>query len=237
MKIELQVLIDMQKIDDVIGEKQILTKKLPEELSSLLTTLSETSKNFEKVKTILEENKKKQKQNELNIKDNNEKIAKYKNQLLEIKTNKEYKALNSEIGHLEKEKSDVDDKILDLMEQESNIKIQLKEAKTTHELAEKNLKENEEKLKKRISDVEKEIVDLRAKRNSLAKHLPTNLVKRYAALIKNKNRKAVVFNINNACSGCGYKIRPQLLIELKGANKHISCENCGRMLVNKPEDI
>ena len=236
MKMDLKVLVDMQKIDDIIGEKTILTKKLPEELSSMKSALTQTGEKLTEVKTKLDENKKNQRLNELKINENNENIAKYKNQLLTIKTNKEYKALNSEVSHLEKINSEIDDDILDLMEQESNIKIELEKATEEHKKAEENLKANEKKLQNKITQVENEIKELREKRNSLAKHISSNLVRRYAALIKNKNRKAVVFSINNACSGCGYKIRPQLQIEVKEGNKHISCENCGRMLVKKPGD-
>lgn len=235
MNIELEVLIQMQEKDDVIGKKEILTRTLPEKLSSMKTNLEEAEITKAATKDELDQNILSQKQNELNIKENNEKIAKYKNQLLTIKTNKEYKALNSEISTLDTKNSKIDDEIINLMEEEAKIKERLKVDIAAFEAAQKELQNNEDKLNKEIEVVKTEIADIRKARNLLAKKLPINLVKRYGMLIKNKNRKAVAFAENGACSGCGYKIRPQLGIELRAQNKVISCESCGRILLKKDE--
>jgi predicted nucleic acid-binding Zn-ribbon protein len=90
-------------------------------------------------------------------------------------------------------------------------------------------------FKKEIEKVNEEIDRLKENRTEYAKQLPMPLVKKYVQLIKNKNHKAVVFNSNNACSGCGFHIRPQILIELNDPNKIIYCENCGRILVRTLE--
>lgn len=237
MKEELEILVEMQKKDDVIGEKKVLTKTLPEQLSSLKHNLTKADEDLKEVKHNLEENLKDQKLKELKIKENIEKTNKYKNQLLTIKTNKEYKALNSEISHLEASNSSVDDDIIELMEQEAELREERKETELRFKSAQDELKQNEEKLKKRIKEVEDQIKKIREERNEIAKKLKTSLVKRYAALIKHKGRKAVAYKINNACSGCGYKIRPQMIIEIDKGEKVVYCENCSRILVYEPQNI
>jgi len=231
MKKQLEILIQMQKLDTIIGEKNILTKELPQQLNSLKQSLKEADETVAATKSELEENLKDQKLKELDIADNNTKIAKYKNQLLTIETNKEYKALNSEINHLEKKNSKIDDELIGLMEAEVEIKEHLEKEEKAQLHASNELKANEDKLEKEIQEVNKEIEELKSKRNGKAKDLPRELIRRYASLIKNKNRKAVVFNDNNACSGCGYTIRPQVAIDIKEGNSVIYCESCGRILV------
>ncbi len=231
MKKQLEILIQMQKLDTVIGEKNILTKELPQQLNSLKQSLKDADETVEASKNELDENQKNQKLKELDITDNNTKSAKYKNQLLTIETNKEYKALNSEINHLEKKNSEIDDELLMLMEAEAELKERLEKERKAQKKASDELKANEEKLEKEIQEVNKKIEELKSKRNVLAKNLPRELIRRYAALIKNKNRKAVVFNDNNACSGCGYTIRPQVVIDIKEGDSVIYCESCGRILV------
>ena len=232
MKKQLEILIQMQKFDTVIGDKNILTKELPQQLNSLKQSLKDADETVAATKNELDENLKDQKLRELDIADNNTKIAKYKNQLLTIETNKEYKALNSEINHLEKKNSGVDDDLIGLMEAESELREHLDEENKAQKKASDELKANEEKLEKEIQEVKKDIEDLKGKRNDMAKDLPRDIIRRYAALIKNKNRKAVVFNDNNACSGCGYTIRPQVAIDIKAGNSVIYCESCGRILVS-----
>ncbi|RLC57597.1 MAG: hypothetical protein DRH89_03160 [Candidatus Cloacimonadota bacterium] len=231
MKKQLGILIQMQKFDTIIGEKNILTKELPQQLNSLKQSLKNADETVAATKSELDENQKDQKLKELDITDNNSKIAKYKNQLLTIETNKEYKALNSEINHLEKKNSRIDDELIGLMEVESELKERLEEERKAQKKASDELKANEEKLEKEIQEVQKDIEDLKSKRNVLAIELPRDLIRRYAALIKNRNRKAVAFNDNNACSGCGYTIRPQVAIDIKEGESVIYCESCGRILV------
>ena len=231
MKKQLGILIQMQKFDTIIGQKNILTKELPQQLNSLKQSLKNADETVAATKSELDENQKDQKLKELDITDNNSKIAKYKNQLLTIETNKEYKALNSEINHLEKKNSRIDDELIGLMEVESELKERLEEERKAQKKASDELKANEEKLEKEIQEVQKDIEDLKSKRNVLAIELPRDLIRRYAALIKNRNRKAVAFNDNNACSGCGYTIRPQVAIDIKEGESVIYCESCGRILV------
>ncbi|MCF7792881.1 MAG: hypothetical protein K9N09_02855 [Candidatus Cloacimonetes bacterium] len=236
MSKKLDILIEMQKCDDIIGEKESLMQSLPEELSSLKENLAVANAQLEDTQKLLDENLKNQKLKELEIKSNKEKIDKYKNQLLTIQTNKEYKALNSEVSHLENKNTGIDDEIIELMEAEANLRNQVKDEQEIQNKAQTELNANEEKLKKKIIEVEKEIDEIRAQRNEMATELPKSVVKRYAALIKNKNRKAVVFEVNGSCSGCHYVIRPQLIIEIKNRKHVVTCESCGRMLVAKPEN-
>lgn len=228
---DLQILVEMQKLDDVIAEKVDLTVALPKQLSGMKTAVKEADEKVEEIKFNVDENRKTQKLKELEIKSNIEQMGKYKNQLLSVQTNKEYKALNSEVTHLEKLNSGIDDNILQLMELENSLKEEMEAAKKVQAATHADLKANEDKLNLQINSETKEITKMRSKRNSLAKDLPRNTVKRYAALIKTRNRKAVVFNLADKCGGCGFSLRPQMMIELKKADKIINCENCGRMLI------
>ena len=223
MNNHIPILVEMQKLDDVIAEKLVLTESLPIRLSGLKKNVEEADRQVNETKARLEENKKEQKLKELEIKSNNEKIIKYKNQLLTAQSNKEYKALNSEVGHLEKQNSLIDDKILQLMEDESLIKAQLEKELKIQAEANEELKANEDSLNIEIQEVNKEIKKFRDQRNNLAKDLPRTLIKRYAALIKNRDRRAVVFNNGNKCGGCGYILRPQVMIELEKGEEIFNC--------------
>jgi uncharacterized protein len=230
---KIEVLNKMQEIDNIIKQKLKLTKKLPNELNTLKKNVKNTNEKLEETKKLLEENLKNQKLKELDIQSNQDKIAKYQNQLLAIKNNKEYKALNSEVSHLEKKNNEIDDLRVELMEEEEALRDQLKVDKKASEQADNELKKNYDRIEKQIQDVKKDIEDLKEKRNKLAQHLPKQMIKRYALLIRHKDRIAVAFNENGACSACGFKIRPQLEIEINKAEKIESCENCGRLLVYK----
>ncbi|MCD4817842.1 MAG: hypothetical protein K8S23_04040 [Candidatus Cloacimonetes bacterium] len=237
MNNELKTMYEMQKIDDIIAQKLILKKDLPLKLNSLKENMKNTTEEWENLKNTLDANLTDQKMRELDIKTNQAQSAKYKNQLLTIKSNKEYKALNKEILHLEKKNAKIDDNRVEMMLEEENLREQIIVAKQNQAKAAKDLKENENKIEQQIVDVNNNIDELKLQRNSLAKsNLSRQMISRYASLIKFKNRKAIVFNEKGACSVCGIKLRPQMIIEIKRGEKITKCENCGRMFVAKPED-
>ncbi|HOQ79873.1 MAG TPA: C4-type zinc ribbon domain-containing protein, partial [Candidatus Cloacimonadota bacterium] len=178
----------------------------------------------------LDNNVKKQKDKELDVKNQKDSIRKYEQQLDGIKNNKEYKALNSQISTLKDKIFNFESELIAVMDEETALKERKKQAEESLKSAKKALSENEDILKKEIIKVEDDIVELKGNRNSIAHEIPMSLVKKYAQLIKNKNRKAVVFLNGNSCGGCGFHIRPQLLIEIKQNDNVNYCENCGRII-------
>jgi uncharacterized protein len=234
---QLKILVQMQTYDDRIGEKEELKILLPKQLHDLIAHVENAQAKVNELQHAQEDKIRQQKQKEIDIKTNIDLMHKYQTQLAEIKTNKEYKALNAEVTSLSAKNSEFETQILTLMEEETTIKDELKVAQADLKQAQKDLEEREGELRMQIEEVDKMITEYKEKRNNLGRGLPLALAKRYVLLIKNKNRKAVVYNNNGTCSGCGFRIRPQLLLELEKQVKMIACENCGRILVHNLADL
>lgn len=234
MKKKVKCLIEMQKCDDRIAEKEILKSELPQQLKSLIEAEEQAkmavAETMEEINQVVIQ----QKDKEIMIKQNKEKANKYEEQLASIKTNKEYKALNSEIALLASLNSELESEIIALMEQENQLKQIKEEREKDLKQKQKNLSDQEDILKKQIAGLDGEIEKFKKERNSLAVDLPKTLIKQYKVLIINRNRKAVAYEQEGACSACGFKVRPQLIIELEKQDKILFCENCNRFLVRKP---
>jgi len=234
---KLRTLVRMQAFDDEIGRCRELQKVLPKQLNTLIQDVEEASAKVQETQNVKDGIVKRQKELEGEIKHNNELKLKYGNQLAEIKTNKEYKALNSEIANLTQKNGDIESQLLELMDTETEINKQLAQYQTELKAAEQRKAAKEDDLRQQISQLDGKIEELRRQRTELAHTLKSDaLVKQYGNLIKNKNNRAVVFNVNGACGGCGFVIRPQIRIELELRKKIYNCESCGRILMNKIED-
>jgi predicted nucleic acid-binding Zn-ribbon protein len=229
----LQTLTQMQKLDDEIGRCRELQQILPQQLNELIEAVEEANAKVLEIEAVRAGIQKKQKELEDQTKHNLELMRKYGGQLADIKTNKEYKALNSEIANLKAKNGEFESSMLELMETDSEIKKQLAVEQAKQKAAENRKSDKEGDLKTQIAALEGKIEEIRNRRNDLARTLPVPLVKQYGALIKNKDNIAVAYNQNGACGGCGFIIRPQIRIELDLKKKIISCENCGRILMNR----
>jgi len=237
MKEQMLILAEMQAYDDQIGSKLELKKVLPKQLETLFTDVEEAKVKVTEVHAEVDELLLAQKSNEGVIQANKELIAKYAVQLNAIKTNKEYKALNKEIEALQKKNSGAETKIINLMDATNTKRAEQKAAKIAQKGAENNLKAQEAELTKMIAALDVDIQLLKDKRNELTKGLPMTMTRKYILLLKNKKRKAVVFNVKGACSGCGYQVRPQVMLELEDRDKLHYCENCSRIIMNKPPKV
>lgn len=237
MEEQLRTLAKMQKLDDQIGSLRVLQQELPQELNDIIERVDEATANMLSSENIRADIAKEQRSIDGDIKQHQETIKKYTGQLSEIKTNKEYKALNSEIAYLNEKISELEGEELELMDKEAEARKKVDEDKKALKDAENVKSEREGELRKKIESLETEIEKLRADRTKLAKTLPQNLVRQYAHMIKNKGNSAVVFSRDGACGGCGFVIRPQIRIELELRNKVNHCESCGRILMEKFDDI
>lgn len=228
---ELEILCQMQELDNKIRAAKRERARLPkliEELETKFNTVQEAIKN---IIQRHEQNLQRQKRLELDIAENNQEINKYESQLLLVKTNKEYKALNSEITHRKEKNAQIEEQLIKLMEEEAALE---KKQKNLKELLAQNkdiLNTEKDKVNQKIDKLNKEIAKHEQKKIEFSKKIPNFLFKRYQRLMEHKNGKAIASIENGICSGCHLRIRPQIIVEVYRGESIVTCENCSRILI------
>jgi len=164
------------------------------------------------------------------------KISKYREQMLSVKTNEEYKALQKEIEHTQVAIRKVEDSILGLM---------LEAESSTQEIrqAEVRLKEDQQ----RVSQERKELVgehqnDVTAMqsyitdRKDLEGQISSDLLPRYERVRKFRGGIGISAARDYVCEVCQVRIRPQVFQEIRKNDKIIACDACQRILYD-PENL
>ncbi|MBI5097468.1 MAG: hypothetical protein HZB32_07560, partial [Nitrospirae bacterium] len=113
---QLRFLVQIQEKDSRILEIAEKQKILPDIIASLRVILEREEVNLSEAVTDHDNASKERRDLEGRLKDAEEKVRKLKGRISEIKTNKEYQALLKEIELAGQEKSDIEEKILILME-------------------------------------------------------------------------------------------------------------------------
>src|SRR6185369_17045695 len=142
MNPDLAKLIELQKADAEIGRLNAEIASLPKKVAAIEEKLAGSKDRMEKAKAALKGDEVARRKHEGDIEAQRQKISKYRDQMLNVKTNQEYQALGQEIQFAEKEIGRLEDKILETMVNADGRNADLKKA------------ENE--LKLHTSDVEKE---------------------------------------------------------------------------------
>ena len=168
------------------------------------------------------------------IKDFQALIAKYDEQMNNIKNSREYEAIDKE-----KEIAG-----LEILSAEKKIKDFSKIIEAKNEL----LEQTREQLNSRKSDLdfkkaelveiekenEKEMAKLLKDRESALKKLDDRYARAYTRVRENmKNGIAVAPIVRSSCGGCFAKVPPQRHSDIRTHIKIIVCEHCGRILVDE----
>src|SRR5581483_11437972 len=124
---DIENLLKLQDIDKEIKRLQDEVAELPKRVAAIEQKLAGTKAQLEKAQAAVKADEASRRKYETNIKDIREKISKYRDQSLAVKTNEQYKALLHEIQFAEKEIAENEDKILELM---VNADTRDKEVKT-----------------------------------------------------------------------------------------------------------
>src|SRR4051812_24087796 len=115
MNSDVQKLIDLQGVDSRISALRAEVAALPKQVAQIEAKLAGSKAAVEKAQNAIKADETARRKHESDIKDQQEKISKYRDQSLKVKTNQEYKALLSEIEHAEGEIRKLEDKVLEIM--------------------------------------------------------------------------------------------------------------------------
>ena len=112
MKEQLAALEKLQQIDSELSGMEINLIKYPKEISLLENKLTKDKENIVELQQQLQTLQSSRDQLEKTLEQNNQNIKSTENRLFEIKTNKEYVALQKEISESKKSNSEIEKKIL-----------------------------------------------------------------------------------------------------------------------------
>ena len=235
MKKILHTLIELQDIDTQLAEIEAHKGNLPQKVQELEQTGAEIRERLEAAKAKAKSDEKELQQLDGALSDSKTTLAKYQDQLYLVTTNREYDALTNEIDT-------VKTKVLDVQSQQSVLRDEIE--KLTEEITDLTAKESEvtENLEKRKDELTSKTDqtnnqqnELEGRREVLAKDLGQRYLRKYERILKVRGQ-AVVPVKRRACGGCHKQISDQLLYEIKGGEKFIECEGCGRILVYIPDE-
>jgi predicted nucleic acid-binding Zn-ribbon protein len=125
---DLKLAVRLQDIDNRVAELTKEVSSLPKHIAEIEKKLEAHERKLEADRAALTANQKDRKRFEADIQVQQQKISKLKDQMLEAKTNDQYRAFQNEIDYCEKEIRRAEDGILDLMTESEPLERNVKTA-------------------------------------------------------------------------------------------------------------
>lgn len=228
---QLEQLLTLQRIDEEIELIKGEQSAIPESMVAIENKLREAESLYTQEKEKLKALNKRRVSLENDLILLNEKLKKYQRQLLSAKTNQEYQAFLREIDTTKQSISRSEEDILTLMDDGEQMSADLS-TKDTQLAKEKADSAREiELLKERLSALSLDYSERTDRRKNLVEEMGNRLVIKYERIKNGRRGRAVVVIDGEVCSGCHTTLPPQFVAEIKKADRILTCENCGRILI------
>ncbi len=237
MEEQIRRLIYLQQIDNDIQQVKVQAEETPRRLAGIDLELQAARQTYETFLNKLEEVKKQRRDLEKEVEQFDQKIKKSRTKLMEVKNNKEYKAMLTEIDDLNRSKAGQEDALLELMEQMEALTLQVREQKKVLDLKIVSGKTQKEEWEKAGEVYARELARFEEDRQKAAARVEDSHLKQYEFLRERLRGLALAEVRNAACMSCHMHIPHQLYNEIQRCDRIINCPNCLRILFysGKPE--
>ncbi len=226
----LSMIIELQDAVSTIERLEQLISDGPSILEEIDRQMKEEEDKFLSKTAKLDSLQKERRQQEGDLQLLNSKLEKYKDQLMAVKSNKEYTAMLHEIELCEKEIEKLEEDIIVKMYEIDSLQNEVKSSEEDFKKTKKALEDKKENTEQSIDNAEKEIESLKIKKEELEKALPEDLLKKFSRILTIRDGLAIARAQDGICQACKIRIRPQVYIEIKSGSELISCDNCDRFL-------
>ncbi|MFZ0285557.1 MAG: C4-type zinc ribbon domain-containing protein [Terriglobales bacterium] len=229
---DIQNLIELQHADREILRLKEEIAALPKRVATIEERLAGTRARLEKAKASVKADEAARRKYETAISDSQQKISKYRDQSLEVKTNEQYKALMHEIQFAEQEIRANEDKILELMMNSEAREKDVKAAEAELKAATAEVEKEKIQARERTAEDEKQTVEWNAKREVWRSGVNPDVLRQYDRVAKYRG-SGISEVRDQKCMACQVMLRPQTYNEVR-SDQLVSCESCQRILYYDP---
>ena len=239
---DLKLVIHLQDLDNRIGELQREVSALPKHIAVIERTLESHLRKLEADRAALVANQRERKTQDAAIQVQEQKISHLKDQIMEAKTNEQYRAFQKEIEFCQKEIRKAEDRILILMEESEPLEANVRIAEIALQEEKRKVESEKQEARQRTAEDQQALAALRADRETVVAEVNPGVYSSYERLRAKRRGLAVAESVDGRCSACHMALRLQFYQELRISTDEVMfCESCGRILFYNPpvsfEDI
>jgi len=233
MNPDLERLIHLQRAESELRRVEAELQEIPRQRADLEAALAAERGRLDRSREAQAETQKARRQHEADLQDLEVKRSRYKGQLMDVKTNKEYTAMLHEIEGVEREIRGREDQILAEMERSEGLTAEVKAEEEAFKAAETRSRESGRALDERARALEAERTRLAGERDAVAATVPGDMLELFQRVAKLRG-VAVAEARDGMCQVCHVKLRLQMYAEIKRNEEIQQCPACNRILYYEP---
>jgi uncharacterized protein len=157
-------------------------------------------------------------------------LAKFKDQLMEVKTNREYQAMQHEIEVAQTDVRVREDHILEIMLEADELAAAVKRAEADLALAERDGAAERAALDGNVEQLKTELDQAAADRQTLVAEIGPPALAIFEQVARGRKGIGIAEARGGLCTICHVRLRPQVFNDVRRNDSIIQCDSCHRIL-------
>ena len=228
-----ELIESLKQLQTVDGELHRLRRQLeqqPIELGQINARVTAQEAHARQAEERLRALQLSQKEKEIDLQTREANVRKLQSQLFQLKTNKEYSAMQREIETLKADNSVLEESILGAFDQIEQATKARQQEQEQLKLVQQKAAGERAQIDAQSSAVQEQIAQLERSRQGLLPDVPREALGVYERVLAIREGLALVPLLNDACGGCYRRLPPQVISQVHMKTLLVTCESCNRIL-------
>ena len=227
---QIELLKQLQVLDGELYKLRRQQQEKPAELEQVAVEVAAQEAALKTAEEQLSGLQLSQKAKDMELQTREANIKKLQGQLFQVKTNKEYSAMQREIESLKADQSLFEEAILGLFDAiDEATKVRQRERDALAARQERQRAERA-RIDRELAEIAEQVARLEQARGTLAPQVPAPARSVYEQILAVRAGLALVPLLNDSCGGCHQRLPPQVINEVYLKAKLVMCEHCSRIL-------
>ncbi len=227
---DLERLIRLQSLHHTADDARQRIANIPAQLDALDAKLHEHRASVDQAKHRLDDNQTARRTVEGDLAGVQSRLSKFKDQLMAVKTNREYQAVQKEIAGAEGKVQSFEERILESMLESDELGAHVADTERALTATEAEVSAERQSIEQDRARFEVDAHRAFDAHTVLAQEVDAAALALFEKIAKHRKGVAVVEARDGLCSSCHVRLRPQVFNEIRRNDNLIQCESCSRIL-------
>ena len=237
MNSDLDRLIELQRLDSAAHSAERRLAEEPERQKAFEARIEAVRQRVAAAKERLADNQNARRTVEKDVAVHQGRLSKFRDQLMAVKTNQEYQAMQKEIEFAQAEVKGLEDKILEWMLEADELTSLVKRSEAELAAEQKAVDADRRTMGAELSDLKALVERLAGERTTIVAALDAQGLAVFELVARRRNGVAVAEARDGICTICHVRLRPQVFNNVRRNDQLIQCDSCQRILYFVPAAV
>ncbi len=234
MNADLERLIALQQLDTAADAARRRLADQPEREKALDRRLEAVRARVAAAKDQLAGNHSARRALEKDVALHQGRLSKFRDQLMAVKTNVEYQAVQKEMAFAQREVKTLEDTILERMLEADEIASAVKRAETDLAAEQKAVDADRRAMAAEVAECKASLDRITSERSDLVASIDKQVLTMFEQIARKRNGVGVAEARDGICTICHVRLRPQVFNSVRRNDAMIQCDSCNRILYFSP---